>query len=113
METTTIELDQKVAEMTKKLKKEFYVIAAQSKHFVKRTPRTDKLDDLQEKLYEACTLLHVMADVLIGHGRKAIDNFENENYYEPDKNQIIEKLQDITVKEIPCMVKDAMMHMIK
>jgi hypothetical protein len=113
METTSTDLDHKVAKMTKKLKKEFYVIAAQSKHFVKRTPRTDKLDDLQEKLYEACTLLHVMTDVLIGHGRKAIDNFENENYYEPNKDQIIEKLQDITIKEIPCMVKDAMIQMIK
>jgi hypothetical protein len=109
METIAIDLDQKIAEMTNKLKKEFFVLAAHSKEYVKRNPKTDKLDDLQQKLYEACMLLHIMADVLIGHGRKAIDNFENEYYYEPNKDRYIEKLQETAIKEIPCMVKDAMM----
>jgi hypothetical protein len=112
MDKTSMDHDQRATEMTIRLKKEFYIIAAQSKTFVKRTPRIDKLDDLHEKLHEACTLLHIMTDVLIGHGRKAIDTFENGNYDEPDKDRIIEKLQDITITEIPCIVKEAVMKSI-
>ena len=112
MEKIAIDLDQKVEEMTNKLKKDFFVLAAHSRNYVKRNPRADKLDDLQQKLYEASMLLHIMTDVLIGHGRKAIDNFENENYFEQDKNVIIEKLQDTTINEIPGMVRDAMMNML-
>ena len=113
MKKTAINPNKRLVEITYNLKKEFSELAGQAEKFVKRTPRSDKLDDLQQKLYEARMMLQIMKDVLIGYGRKAIDEFEDEIGNAPNKHRYIEKLQNYIIKEIPGRVQNAMMERIK
>jgi hypothetical protein len=108
MKITAMDTNKRLAEITDTLKKEFSEPANQTEKFVKRTPRSDKLDDLQEKLYEARIILQIMKDILIDYGRKAIDEFEDEMGNTPNKNRYIEKLQNYIIKEIPGRVQNAM-----
>lgn len=113
MKKKSNDLDQRVVEIKKNLKREFYDLSVQTENFVKRTPHIDKLDDLQERLYEARSVLHIMKDILIGHGRKAINKFEEEICNEPNSDVFVDKLQNYIIGEIPDLIKSAMLDRIK